>query len=541
MTLDDNDLLQRGELPKDPRVGARPIVRTTGAAGGPWERPIPLEPEVRPPVFPLDVLSPPLAEFAGKLAAAVGAPIDLAAAAVLGAIAIAIAGKARVKITTGWYLPLNLFIVTVAQSGLGKSPILHAVLAPHRAFELEIRQRTGGAVAKALAERSRVILRVGAINRQLAEGRVRDGEKLKAERDQLVEELTNSPIPAVERLIADNVTPERLATILGEQRGRMAIAGAEGDIVDILGGLYNRGRSNAGNVLRAWGGDVIDVERVNRPRDEVLAPALTLLLGVQPTVLRELMKNGELVERGLAARILFSVPPTPIGPRRRSVQGVPEQVTDEYRAVMNRLLGVAFVGTSSPDADATTLGLATDALQLWEAFRAKVDEDACNPGLSEAVVAWRRKLADQVARLAALLQLVKDTPPDLGTVVVGLDAMQRAISLGEYFCDHATAAFGVRALDSDGMHAGKLLHWLRKVRRKEFSVRDALCALQHAFVKSSVAEAAARRLEEHGFVRGLPPDPAALRSGRPPSPRFEVHPDVCGTGPDAKPAQPAKP
>ncbi len=45
------------------------------------------------------------------------------------------------------------------------------------------------------------------------------------------EEMT---IPAYPRLVADDVTPEALVSLLCEQGGRMAVMSAEGDLFDIM-------------------------------------------------------------------------------------------------------------------------------------------------------------------------------------------------------------------------------------------------------------------------------------------------------------------
>ena len=92
-------------------------------------------------------------------------------------------------------------------------------------------------------------------------------------------------VPPVPRLVADDVTPEAAASLLAEQRGRLAIISAEGGIFDIIAGRYNGNVPNMDLWLKGHSGDMIRVDRKGRPPEYIPRPALTLGLMIQPEVL----------------------------------------------------------------------------------------------------------------------------------------------------------------------------------------------------------------------------------------------------------------
>lgn len=117
------------------------------------------------------------------------------------------------------------------------------------------------------------------------------------------------------KLFVDDVTSERLTSILAENRGRAAIASAEGGIFDILNGIYTK-NVNIDVFLKGHSGDTIRVDRIGRASELIDHPALTMLLAVQPDVLHGLMTNGTFHGRGLTARFLYSISKSNRGNRK---------------------------------------------------------------------------------------------------------------------------------------------------------------------------------------------------------------------------------
>src|SRR5581483_10312381 len=97
-------------------------------------------------------------------------------------------------------------------------------------------------------------------------------------------------VPPIPRLVADDITPEAAATLLAEQKGRLAIISAEGGIFDIIAGRYSK-LPNMDLWLKGHSGDSLKVDRKGRPPEYIPRPALTLGLMVQPSVLDAIAAN----------------------------------------------------------------------------------------------------------------------------------------------------------------------------------------------------------------------------------------------------------
>ena len=121
---------------------------------------------------------------------------------------------------------------------------------------------------------------------------------------------------------------------------------------------------------------------------------------------------------------------------------------------------------------------------------------------------------------------------DLRDRVIAEETVARAIRIAEYHLDHAARAYGrvaaTTATDADARHL--LARWGRTPPKDgTVSVRDATEALR---ATADRAAAALETLVDHGYLRPLPPPPPRPGGGRPPSPRYELHPSL-------RPAPPA--
>ena len=116
-------------------------------------------------------------------------------------------------------------------------------------------------------------------------------------------------MPAKPRLLADDATPEIIASLLAEQGGRLSVMSAEGGIFDIIAGRYS-GTPNMEVFLKGHAGDRLRVNRQGR-EEYIESPALTMGLTVQPVVLEDIGRIKGAGGRGLLARFLYSLPELP--------------------------------------------------------------------------------------------------------------------------------------------------------------------------------------------------------------------------------------
>lgn len=177
--------------------------------------------------------------------------------------------------------------------------MLSMMIRPVELFESAENTRRGPEIVKSQMELSRLEKEKRSLVERASKGKATEEEV----RAKAVEIAKYEPIKPL-RLFVDDVTSEKLTSVLVENKGRVAVVSAEGGIFSIMSGLYNR-NVNIDVFLKGHSGDTIRVDRVGRASESIIHPALTMVLAVQPEVLNGLMSNntdafrsGKLCPRG---------------------------------------------------------------------------------------------------------------------------------------------------------------------------------------------------------------------------------------------------
>ena len=307
-----------------------------------WEPPMSLSQFDLPP-FPVRVLPDWLREFVEALATATQTPTDLVGMLCLAVIAASCAKKVVVRIKDGYDEPVNIFTVTTLAPANRKTAVFKEVARPLEEYERSEAQRMRPDIAKQQSARKIKEGELARLQNTAPNASSKDQEKLAIEAAQLAAELAETEIPSPPRFIADDCTPERLATILSDQGGRIAIMSPEGDVFDLMAGRYSStGTSNLGVYLKGHAGDTLRVDRVKRPSEFVKEPALTIGLAVQPEVIRGLIEKPGFRGRGLLGRFLYAVPTSLLGSRDVNAAPVPNEVRDKYHNNVLALLRFSF-------------------------------------------------------------------------------------------------------------------------------------------------------------------------------------------------------
>src|SRR5262249_41070289 len=156
-------------------------------------------------------------------------PPDLAGMLVLGAIGIVVAR--RVEIEKPWREAVNLYVLAVLAPGERKSPVFSQVFGPIEQLERELIETSADARREAKAYRDAKI--------KLAQKRAADAVKADDERALVVAKMEEQkakelPVPVEPRLIAADVTPEALPSVMQEQGGRIALLADEGGLFETI-------------------------------------------------------------------------------------------------------------------------------------------------------------------------------------------------------------------------------------------------------------------------------------------------------------------
>ena len=271
----------------------------------------------------------------------------------------------------------------------------------------------------------------------------------------------------------------------------------------MLKGMYSK-NVNIDVFLKAYSGDTIRVDRVNRASESIKDPALTILLTVQPSVISGVMNNRTFRGRGLTARFLYCFPRSLVGTRRFNTEPIPNEAKLRYRNIIRDIL----------DEDKTKpeiINLSPDALKLLEEFAEELEPKL--RGEYADISGWAGKLVGNVLRLAGVLTRAsifrcagndfdnsscedEDTPP----LVVSADTMQNAITLGSYFIQHAKAAYDLMGADETTEDAKYILNAVINRRLESFTRRDFM-RFSKRFSKAADMQTPLTMLVDRGFLR----------------------------------------
>ncbi|MFF3841260.1 DUF3987 domain-containing protein [Streptomyces sp. NPDC001930] len=492
-----------------------------GAATVPaaWPEPIPLDRQPKLPPFPVHALPGWVSEFVVALAEETQTPVDLAGALALSVLATAAGGRAVVQVRGRWHEPTNLFVVVALGPANRKSAVFSAMTAPLYEAENTLVEGSNLTIVEAevTARMAREAADKAAAQAAKAEGPERDN--LVAEAIGLAQTAESLTVPTRPRLLADDATPETVTTLLAEQGGRLAVMSAEGGIFDIIAGRYS-GVPNMEVFLKGHAGDRLRVDR--RTRQEFIeAPALTMGLAVQPSVLEDIGKNRGFDGRGLLARFLYCLPESLVGYRKIDPDPVPPAVGATYeRNVFALTLKLAewtdpLVVQVGPEGDAALVAYAE---RIEPQLRAK-------GGRLGHIGKWAGKVIGATARIAGLLHLADHIDGGINTPISAA-TMQSAIDLADYFTAHALSVFDIMGADATLARARTLLSVLEDKGWESVTRRDLFTKLSRAeFPTVAELEPAAAVLEEHGYIRVESP-PRTGKRGRPPAPRYVIHPCV---------------
>lgn len=516
--------LPAASAPEAPAEAAKPAP----AAVSDWPAPVPLGPG-RLPEFPVQALPPVLRQFVAEEAWAIQVPVAAIAMLTIAAAAAVVARKIRVQVAPGWQEPLNLFVAVVLPPGERKSQAVRDCVAPIEAWE-----RTAAREKAVEIEEARVrkdILEQQAKKARMRAAGAKDDESradLQKRAIDLARAAADFRIPAPPRVLADDITPEKLAGLLNDHGGRMALFSPEGGIFNIMAGHYSKGSPNFEVFLKGHAGDTLRVDRIGRPPEFVVDPALTLGLAIQPDVVRSLSSKPGFRGRGLLGRFLYAMPESLLGQREIEPEPLSVGTRQIYHDTISGLLNLpegqrdAWGGLVP-----TIIQLDPQALRRFREYQRELEPKLAPLGELGSMTDWAGKLAGAVARIAAVLHLAEmvclpekrvqwDTP-------VTWAAVDRAIEISGFLVAHANAAyFGMHATpDTD--KAERVLRWITGTARERFTPRELLNGIRSAAIRSvAELEPALSLLTDSGHLRRIEERPARSRVRI----AYLVHPEV---------------
>lgn len=520
--------------PAAPAVPALPAVVPGPAtpAVEEWPEPEALRAATTLPPFPVDIFPPVLRDWVLEISEEMQTPLDLAGVVVLAMLAGILQKKFAITVRPDgvWGEQLSLYTAVFAESGEKKSPIFARASAPITTWERQEAEAMKDAIVRATVQKEIATKRAKIAIDQAAkaEGDTTEAVTLMTEADRM-------PIPRAMQLIADDVTPEKLAVIVRDNGGRMMIASDEGGIIETMAGRYAQGRPNIDIFLKGFAGTAVTVQRKNSQGTIAIAkPAITMALCAQRDVLNTMAQTAQFRGRGLLARFLFSVPESRVGFRNLTPDSMRPAVSLAYDACLRRLLQIPI--QLGPDGEMITRTLQVPTELYDELLPVSLDiERRLRPHADlDHVSDFGNKLAGMLARIAALLAITAD--PERYSVSACYETEPKIAhpspmtgkvwTLYEYVSAHWLRALDVTAGDPELPMAISLLGAMvaRQFDGRDLTKRGLHAAVRSAFPRATDLDKPLAALQEAGWVR-IRSRAAAGRGGRA-SQVIEVHPQL---------------
>lgn len=455
-----------------------------------WEPPTPFD-EVYIPRFPTEKLPGPLAAMVECLAESTQTPEEMSGLLSLGVLATAFQSRYDAQITSDWKEPLCLYCVAVAPPAERKSAVLSALTKPIYEFEAEQRRLDAAEIARNESERKMLEGMKAAAETAAVKSKTGEREAKRQEALDLAARLAEFEVMHERRWLLDDFTPEKLVDLMEKQKGCIAVSSAEGGVFDIMSGRYEK-TVNLDVYLKAHAGDSISIDRIGRKSNHISAPRLTMMLTIQPEVLRELMSNTTFRGRGLCGRFLFAMCRSKVGHRNITPKPVPDSVRMDYRDFVRCILSI-----NSTDARGV-IRLSPEADELRIDYQRYVEGQLCCDW--ENMADWAGKLTGAMVRIAALMHCA-EVMGDPTQTPVSFETMDAAVRIAEYLAASATEAYRVMGADTGEGDAKYLWRKITSTGADELSKRDLFNICKGKFRTVNEMDPVIEKLADMGYIR----------------------------------------
>jgi replicative DNA helicase len=492
-----------------------------------WEKVIPLD-HLEGPAFPVEALPAPFLEWSKECAEAIQVPVDLPAMLDLSLVGAAASKKFQIVLPNGHVETPNLWVLAVLESGERKSATFREAIGPlnvwrdakaetmrHDIAEYWARLR---ACKKSLERSEDRYAKSGGdwTSPEAQEVKLLAREFSDLERCRVVEP----------RLAVDDISPEKLCDVLGDNGGRILIASPEGGTFDLMAGRYSPNATpNLDIYLKGYSGDDHLVDRVGREGRRVESPLISMALTAQPEVLRGLAKRPGFRGRGIIGRLWYSIPKSRSGYQKGNPDPIPTETRDRRALALQALLDIPTPEQPYKLVFEEKAAQHRDILHDKIQARMRPDGDLCH------MRDWALRAVGGMVRLSGILHLMEHaTDPRPWDVAISPATAFKARAVMEgYLVPHAQAAIAMMGANPNAALAESVVEWIQRHAKEEFTRADLHRDLRRQVEEPSDWDDPIQVLIESNHVRlrivERDPDHGP---GRRPMPTFEVNPELRG-------------
>ncbi len=485
-----------------------------------WDDPV-LPGRVSKPDIPADLLPGWLSDYVDALSKNTQTQPGMSVMMALSVIATCLQKRFEVSPYGDDYRePLSLWTVTALPPGSRKTAVVTGLTQPLIDWEVEQSEKLKVEIADTATKI--------AVNRKAIDRLEGEASKAKdaAERRVLIEEINKLKADTPEelrepRLWTNDITPERLQSLMVDHGEKMGLLSDEGGIFEIMGGLYSNGNANLDVFNKAHAGSAVRVDRGGRTV-YLQKPALTFGLAIQPEVLNGFGSGNKRRFRGIGtlARFLYCVPNSNIGFRdTRQRVPIPETVKRIYNDKIFKLLEIPPILNGDNAETPRILRLSPEALEAWQAFAQFIESKQGEGREYEFIQDWTAKLPGAALRIAGVCHVAEYGEASLE---INSKTIEKALDLCQSLIIHAQIAFEMMETDQAVDDAKIILKWIMENRDPVFKRSECHKAHHGRFKKVE------RLITALDVLRGwnVISDVDSVKTGRRPTIIHHVNPKI---------------
>ncbi|WP_263068387.1 YfjI family protein [Enterobacter huaxiensis] len=385
------------------------------------------------------------------------APLPMVAAEILGVISLACQNRIDVCRLNNLRGPTSLFIVTIAESGERKSTVSKLLMKPIYQLEEQLFELYKQEITK-WQYNVRIFKAEEKALMSKLKSEIRGGKDPTITRRSLSMLQDSYPVEPVRYKLTfnDTTTAAIKEYLCGDWR-------SIGILSDEAGTIFNGYALNElPFVNKMWDGATYSVERKNAPERLIKNARLTLSLQVQPVVINRYIERKGDVAKGIGffARTLINRPFSTQGYR----QITNPVVSSEHLPLLHeRLMEIVNESIANKD-ERICLHFSPDAGQKWIAFYNEVETEMQLIGFLSDFKDYASKVAENMARIAALLHYFNGDEGD-----IYLTAVDAAIEISSWYVNEYTKLFSkpqeVNMVNTD---ADELYWWIKEYCNRNF-------------------------------------------------------------------------
>lgn len=470
------------------------------------DEPVPTCPQVK--LFPLEFLPEGLRKFIADVSQKTKSPLSIVGITTLCTLAAAVQNVAVIK-KAGWdtLQNMSLYSLCIAESAGGKSRGMSPIIRPYREWQADKQNEVNN---KTRLNRSFV----KSLQRQLDELLKQNGNIIEVHK--LEEQIEENSNPLGGNCLVNDHTMEAALVQMQRTDDRAASLEGESRFLEQVLGLTYQTNGHSSQVTNCWDGETISVGRINRKPVVLHRPAMTLCLGVQPSVFQKFYKDTKFSDTGVLQRFLFVQPD--------NIFAIAEEGDEIDPALMESWKQKVLVLASMPVKRASGSGseryrkITPDIIKIHpegEKLLRQVDEWVVATlrerleTLNVRYRNWLGRLVGQIVRIAGLLHAYR-YETDFINHNISVDDVTCAVQLGWFFKYEAERILNGAVVNETACHAEIIKKHIQQKQIKAFTTREIRNRLRRRIqqdenmTQTEKLKKALEELEGQGFLRREP-------------------------------------